>query len=224
MSTSVASRHGETRAGASRDRVTPGRRARSSIVDREIELRLVARLKAGDPAAFEAIYEAYRPRLFGFLVRLSRRRDVAEDLLEETWLRLVARAATLTDEPGSGRGCSPSPATSTQLAPASGAVDGRARRARACLAGDRRRPTRRSRPPRGRARAAVEAALARLPLRDRELLLLVGVEGLTPVGGGGPARAPGGGDCGRACTGPGRDWRPRWTRTARRRGRKRGEA
>jgi RNA polymerase sigma-70 factor (ECF subfamily) len=26
----------------------------------------------------------------------------------------------------------------------------------------------------------VEAALARLPLRDRELLLLVGVEGLTP--------------------------------------------
>jgi RNA polymerase sigma factor (sigma-70 family) len=67
-------------------------------VDREIELRLVARLKAGDPAAFEAIYEAYRPRLFGFLVRLSRRRDVAEDLLEETWLRLVTRAGTLDDD------------------------------------------------------------------------------------------------------------------------------
>ena len=66
-------------------------------MDREIELRLVARLKAGDRAAFEAIYEAYRPRIFGFLVRLSRRRDVAEDLLEETWLRLVTRAQTLTD-------------------------------------------------------------------------------------------------------------------------------
>ncbi len=58
----------------------------------------MARLKAGDQAAFEAIYEAYRPRLFGFLVRLSRRRDVAEDLLEETWLRLVTRAGTLTDD------------------------------------------------------------------------------------------------------------------------------
>jgi RNA polymerase sigma-70 factor (ECF subfamily) len=67
-------------------------------VDREIELRLVARLKAGDAAAFEALYEAYRPRLFGFLVRLSRRRDVAEDLLEETWLRLVTRGSTLTDD------------------------------------------------------------------------------------------------------------------------------
>ena len=57
----------------------------------------MARLKAGDAAAFEAIYEAYRPRLFSFLARLSRRRDVAEDLLEETWLRLAARAATLDD-------------------------------------------------------------------------------------------------------------------------------
>src|SRR5512134_1282794 len=65
------------------------------VVEREIELRLVARLKAGDAAAFEAIYEAFRPRLFNFLARLSRRRDVAEDLLEETWLRLVANARRL---------------------------------------------------------------------------------------------------------------------------------
>jgi RNA polymerase sigma-70 factor (ECF subfamily) len=33
--------------------------------------------------------------LFTFLVRLSRRRDVAEDLLEETWLRLVKHARRL---------------------------------------------------------------------------------------------------------------------------------
>src|SRR5512134_818726 len=68
------------------------------VVEREIELRLVARLKAGDAAAFEAIYEAFRPRLFSFLARLSRRRDVAEDLLEETWLRLVTTASALTDD------------------------------------------------------------------------------------------------------------------------------
>jgi RNA polymerase sigma factor (sigma-70 family) len=67
-------------------------------VEPEFERQLVARLKAGDAAAFEAVYEAYRPRLFSFLARLSRRRDVAEDLLDETWLRLVACAARLSDD------------------------------------------------------------------------------------------------------------------------------
>jgi RNA polymerase sigma-70 factor (ECF subfamily) len=150
-------------------------------VDREIELRLVARLKAGDPAALEAIYEAYRPRLFAFLVRLSRRRDVAEDLLEETWLRLVTRAGTLVDD--------------ARLAPWLFAVARNLyfswRRSRAV--DDRRTsdldpawpaPERGDSPFEAVARAElerrVEAALARLPLRDREVLLLVGVEGLTP--------------------------------------------
>jgi RNA polymerase sigma factor (sigma-70 family) len=59
------------------------------------EGELVAGLRAGDTAAFDAAYDAYRPRLFGFLLRLSRRRSVAEDLLDETWLRLVAHAASL---------------------------------------------------------------------------------------------------------------------------------
>lgn len=67
-------------------------------MEREFERQLVARLKAGDAAAFEAVYEAYRPRLFSFLARLSRRGDVAEDLLDETWLRLVACAPRLTDD------------------------------------------------------------------------------------------------------------------------------
>ena len=56
---------------------------------------LVAGLRAGDTAAFDAAYDAYRPRLFGFLLRLSRRRTVAEDLLDETFLRLVRHAPAL---------------------------------------------------------------------------------------------------------------------------------
>jgi len=150
-------------------------------VDREIEVRLVVRLKAGDPAAFEAIYEAYRPRLFGFLVRLSRRRDLAEDLLEETWLRLVTRSATLADDARLGpwlftvarnlyfswrRSRAVDASRTSELDPAWPAPEG----------GDS--------PFESAARAElerrVEAALACLPLRDRELLLLVGVEGLTP--------------------------------------------
>jgi DNA-directed RNA polymerase specialized sigma24 family protein len=56
-------------------------------MDRECELALVARLRAGDAAAFDAVHELFNAPLFNFLARLSRRRDVAEDLLEETWLR-----------------------------------------------------------------------------------------------------------------------------------------
>lgn len=64
-------------------------------MDRETESALVARLRDGDTNAFDAIYEAFHARLLTFLVRLTRRRDVAEDLLEETWLRLVKHAARL---------------------------------------------------------------------------------------------------------------------------------
>ncbi len=150
-------------------------------MERALELRLVARLKAGDSAAFEAIYAAYRPRLFAFLVRLSRRRHVAEDLLEETWLRLVTRATTLADD--------------TCLAGWLFTV------ARNLHASWRRRealddqrlsdvtptwpePARGETPFEAAARAEterrLEAALARLAVGDRELLLLVG-EGFTPA-------------------------------------------
>ena len=52
-------------------------------MDRETECALVARLREGDADAFDAIYEAFNARLFTFLLRLCRRREVAEDLLEE---------------------------------------------------------------------------------------------------------------------------------------------
>jgi RNA polymerase sigma-70 factor (ECF subfamily) len=61
-------------------------------VDQDTERGLVERLRGGDEAAFDAVYDAFNLRLFTFLLRLSRRRDVAEDLLEETWLRLVKHA------------------------------------------------------------------------------------------------------------------------------------
>lgn len=66
-----------------------------TAMDREAELALVDRLRAGDSAAFDAVHGAFNPRLFTFLARLTQRRDVAEDLLEETWLRLVTHAPGL---------------------------------------------------------------------------------------------------------------------------------
>jgi len=64
-------------------------------VERQDEIKLVELLRQGDPDAFDRLYAAYRPRVFGFLARLCGRRDVAEDLLQETWIRVATRAATL---------------------------------------------------------------------------------------------------------------------------------
>jgi len=64
-------------------------------MERDTELALVERLRRGDPDAFDEVYAAFHTVLLTFLVRLWRRRDVAEDLLEETWLRLVKHAQRL---------------------------------------------------------------------------------------------------------------------------------
>src|SRR5690242_12985197 len=66
------------------------------------EAGLIARLRAGDAEAFDALYATYRPRIFGFLLRLSRRRPVAEDLLDETFLRLVRHAPALRPDTNIG--------------------------------------------------------------------------------------------------------------------------
>jgi RNA polymerase sigma factor (sigma-70 family) len=67
----------------------------STPMDRVTERVLVERLRQGDADAFDAVHAEFNRRLFTFLVRLSRRRDVAEDLLEETWLRFVKHARRL---------------------------------------------------------------------------------------------------------------------------------
>jgi RNA polymerase sigma-70 factor, ECF subfamily len=64
-------------------------------MDRESESELVERLRAGDAAAFDVVYHEFNARLFSFLARLMRNRERAEDLLEETWLRLVTHAGRL---------------------------------------------------------------------------------------------------------------------------------
>jgi RNA polymerase sigma-70 factor, ECF subfamily len=75
--------------------VTTGAAGRYRGMDRESELDLVRRLRDGDPMAFDVVYETFNVRLFTFLARLMRSRQRAEDLLEETWLRLVTHAHRL---------------------------------------------------------------------------------------------------------------------------------
>lgn len=155
----------------------------NSQVDRETELALVGRLRTGDPAAFDVVYEAYHRGLYTFLLRLSRRRDSAEDLVEETWLRLVTHAGRLSPD--------------TRLGPWLFAVArnlhysaGRARRMLdLLLPGDLMGVW----PMRSHAdspfdtavgnqlQRRIERALGQLAPGDREVLLLVGVEGFTPA-------------------------------------------
>jgi RNA polymerase sigma-70 factor, ECF subfamily len=151
------------------------------LMDRDTELSLVEGLRSGDPGAFDAVYEAYRARVFGFLVRLTRSRTVAEDLLDETWLRLVSKARSLRAD--------------TSLLPWLFTV---ARNLywtyrRSCLLEETWDPAALALWPSPEASSSpfeaaahdelqrrLERALAHLSPRHREVLLLVGLEGLTP--------------------------------------------
>jgi RNA polymerase sigma-70 factor (ECF subfamily) len=143
------------------------------------ESELVERLRGGEPTAFDAVYDAFNQRLFTFLLRLSRRRDVAEDLLEETRLRLVKHAHRLNEN--------------TRLGPwlFTVARNLHVSYVRSRLLEDAATgglmpfwPSGADRPSPFEATAArelerrVERALASLPAASREVLLLVGVAGL----------------------------------------------
>jgi RNA polymerase sigma factor (sigma-70 family) len=58
---------------------------------------LVARLREGDAAALTLAYEQHAEAILRFLVRLSGRRDLAEDLFQETWIRLARHARRLEE-------------------------------------------------------------------------------------------------------------------------------
>jgi RNA polymerase sigma-70 factor (ECF subfamily) len=55
----------------------------------ESDEQLMVRVQQGEVQAFEALFERYRPRLFGFLFRRCGDAAAAEDLFQESWLRVV---------------------------------------------------------------------------------------------------------------------------------------
>jgi RNA polymerase sigma-70 factor, ECF subfamily len=48
-----------------------------------------ARLRRGDPEAFDALLNRYQNRLFRYLVRLTGNTAQAEDLFQQTWLKVM---------------------------------------------------------------------------------------------------------------------------------------
>jgi RNA polymerase sigma-70 factor (ECF subfamily) len=147
----------------------------------EREVALVSRMRAGDVTAFDEIFDAFNNGLLGFLTRMVKNRSVAEDLLEETWLRLISGGEKLDAD--------------TRLGPWLFTV---ARNLYVSYCRNRAReqsytadltllwPAGLPQTPFDAAslkelEQRLEAAIAWLPPIYREVLLLVGVEGLRPV-------------------------------------------
>jgi RNA polymerase sigma-70 factor (ECF subfamily) len=62
------------------------------------EVLLVERLRSGDGGALADVYARYHERIWSFLLRLSGRRHLAEDLFQETWLAVARGARRLRDD------------------------------------------------------------------------------------------------------------------------------
>lgn len=52
---------------------------------------LMLRVKKGDMKAFEALYDRYNIRLFHFILRFVRERNLAEDILQEAFFRIFKK-------------------------------------------------------------------------------------------------------------------------------------
>ena len=129
-------------------------------------------------AEFDRTYAAMHPRVLGFLLRLSGRRDTAEDLAQETWLKFAKAAPTLPADTN---------VPAYLFTVARNAFISHRRWAmldlsRLVMLGFESMGTTAAAPDeeheRARAVQVLENALAKLPLASREVLLLVGVEGL----------------------------------------------
>jgi RNA polymerase sigma-70 factor (ECF subfamily) len=55
-------------------------------------------LRRGDPAAFDRAYALHGTKIFNFLARMTSHRPLAEDLYQETWLKLAVHAPRLKED------------------------------------------------------------------------------------------------------------------------------
>jgi RNA polymerase sigma-70 factor, ECF subfamily len=150
-------------------------------MERDHEVALVSRLRAGDSTAFDEIFNTFNRRLLGFLARMAKNRSVAEDLLEETWLRLLAGAESLDADSRLGPWlftvarnlyvsyCRNRAREQSYTADLTLLWPGGLPQSPFDLTSHKEFEDR------------LDAALASLPALYREVLLLVGVEGLRPV-------------------------------------------
>ncbi len=56
-------------------------------MENNLETILIERLKSGDSTAFDSLINNYRNKLFGYLLRLCKDIDTAEDIFQETMIK-----------------------------------------------------------------------------------------------------------------------------------------
>lgn len=152
--------------------------------DEATERSLVLGLRAGDVGSFDRVYAAYGPRVFSFLLRLAAGRwDTAEDLAQETWIKLANAAPSIRDDSRIGplvftiaRNAYVSHRRWAMLDVSRFVMMGFDTISSLATARDDSTPE--TSHEQATNLANLEAALASLPLASREVLLLVGVEGI----------------------------------------------
>ncbi len=60
---------------------------------RTASLEIAERLKRGDPSLLDQLIVEYQHRLLRYLLYLTSNRELAEDLFQETWMRVLLRGA-----------------------------------------------------------------------------------------------------------------------------------
>jgi RNA polymerase sigma-70 factor (ECF subfamily) len=67
-------------------------------MDAKAIAELLVRCQAGDKAAWDALVDAYWQRLFGYALRATSNPELAQDLVQETFLRIVQRLGSYDDQ------------------------------------------------------------------------------------------------------------------------------
>ena len=137
---------------------------------------MIAALRRGSREAFERVYAAERGRLYGFLLRLCQNRQLAADLFQNTWLKLAQRAPSLREDTDLRAWLFTVARNEYRSHCRAQMVD----LSRFLAFGREQQTLQQAVLPSDQTPAIdrLEIALAALGDRDRELLLLVGVEGL----------------------------------------------
>lgn len=140
----------------------------------------LAALRRLEPAAIELAFDAYSPRLNGFLRRMGASVETSEELVQEVFVRLVRSAPRLADDTRLGAWLF-TVARNLWLSHRRWAwVDG-TRLLELAWAPRRGTPTPADHQAANEVQARVERAVAALPDVQREVFLLVVGEGLDPA-------------------------------------------
>lgn len=137
-------------------------------------------LRALQPRAFDQTFNLYAPRLNGWLLRMGAPRTVAEELVQETFLRLAKHAPTLRDDTQIGAWLYTVARNLWRSHRRWAWVDGTRLLELAERVITARPPTPAEAAAASETAARVERVVAALPEAQRELFLLVVGEGLEP--------------------------------------------